>query len=98
MHKFGDYIKSNSEKRDSENKQKTCFLLYQETKIHCVQVSKPTFHDTKIIFFFSILNIYTCKHKIYNHQSYIYLICLGMKKKNKKQKTKPKKQKAKKKQ
>ena len=32
------------------------------------------------VFFFSILNIYTCKHKIYNHQSYIYLICLGMKK------------------
>ena len=31
--------------------------------------------------FFSILNIYTCKHKIYNHQSYIYLICLGIKKK-----------------
>ena len=21
-----------------------------------------------------------CKHKIYNHQSYIYLICLGIKK------------------
>ena len=33
------------------------------------------------IFFFSTLKIYTCKHKIYNHQSYIYLICLGMKKK-----------------
>ena len=31
-------------------------------------------------FYFSILNIYTCKHKIYNHQSYIYLICLGIKK------------------
>ena len=29
-------------------------------------------------FFFSILNMYTCKHKIYNHQSYIYLICLGI--------------------
>ena len=24
--------------------------------------------------FFSLLNIYTCKHKIYNQQSYIYLI------------------------
>ena len=24
-----------------------------------------------------------CKHKIYNHQSYIYLICLGMKNKTK---------------
>ena len=30
--------------------------------------------------FFSILNNNTCKHKIYNHQSYIYLICLGIKK------------------
>ena len=32
-----------------------------------------------------------CKHKIYNHQSYIYLICLGMKKTNKQKKTKNKK-------
>ena len=30
--------------------------------------------------FFFILNIYACKHKIYNHQSYVYLICLGIKK------------------
>ena len=37
-------------------------------------------------YLFSILNIYTCKHKIYNHQSYIYLICLGIKKKKKKKK------------
>ena len=39
-------------------------------------------------FFFSILNIYTCKHKIYNHQSYIYLICLGIKKNNNNNKNK----------
>ena len=44
-------------------------------------VVKKTIYD-KLVgkFFFSILNIYTCKHKIYNHQSYIYLICLGIKK------------------
>ena len=36
-----------------------------------------------VFVFFSILNIYTCKHKIYNHQSYIYLICLGIKKNKK---------------
>ena len=41
------------------------------------------FYCLYLSFFFSILNIYTCKHKIYNHQLYIYLICLGMKKQNK---------------
>ena len=30
-----------------------------------------------LFFIFSILSTYTCKHKIHNHQSYIYLICLG---------------------
>ena len=30
--------------------------------------------------YFSIFNIYTCKHKIPNHQSYVYLICLEIKK------------------
>ena len=36
--------------------------------------------ECPIFFLFSILNIYTCQNKIYNHQSYIYLMCLGMKK------------------
>ena len=36
--------------------------------------------------FFSKLNIYTCKHKICNHLSYIYLICLGIKTKQNKTK------------
>ena len=34
-----------------------------------------------------MLNIYTCKHKIYKHQSYIYLIWLGIKKTIKNRKT-----------
>ena len=42
-------------------------------------------------FLISILNIYTSKHKIYNYQSYMYLICLGPKKNNKKTKTKKQK-------
>ena len=37
--KITDCIRSNSEKRDSENKEKTC-----------VQVFKPIFHKTTIIF------------------------------------------------
>ena len=39
IQKITDCIRSNSEKRDSENKQKTC-----------VQVFKPTFHETTNIF------------------------------------------------
>ena len=38
------------------------------------------FYIVRSLFFISILTIYTCKHKIYKHKSYIYLICLGMKK------------------
>ena len=51
IQKFKDCIRSNSEKRGSENKQKMCFFCwYQQIKIHCVQVFKPTFHETVIIF------------------------------------------------
>ena len=39
IQKITDCIRSNSEKRDSENKQRTC-----------VQVFKPIFHETTIIF------------------------------------------------
>ena len=39
IQKITDCIRSNSEKRDSENKQTIC-----------VQVFKPTFHETTIIF------------------------------------------------
>ena len=39
IQKITDCIRSNSEKRDSENKQK-----------NCVQVFKPAFHETRIIF------------------------------------------------
>ena len=39
IQKITDCIRSNSEKRDSENKQKIC-----------VQVVKPTFHETTNIF------------------------------------------------
>ena len=39
VQKITDCIRSNSEKRDSENKQTIC-----------VQVFKPTFHETTIIF------------------------------------------------
>ena len=42
------------------------------------------------LFFFLILNIYRCKHRIYNHQSYIYSICLGIKNNNNKIKIKKK--------
>ena len=31
-------------------------------------------------YYFFYIKHYTCKHKIYNHQSYIYLLCLGIKK------------------
>ena len=44
IQKITDCIRSNSEKRDSENKQKIC-----------VQVFKPTFHETTIISFYNFL-------------------------------------------
>ena len=39
IQKITDCVRSNSEKRDSENKQK-----------NCDQIIKPTFHETAIIF------------------------------------------------
>ena len=42
-------------------------------------------------YFFSILNIYTCKHKIYNHQSYICIYLFSMPENRKKQKNKKRK-------
>ena len=50
IQKFKECIRSISEKRDCENKQNLLFCGYQQIKIHCVQVFKPTFHGTTIIF------------------------------------------------
>ena len=43
-----DLIQRN-EKRDNKQK-KVVFYWYQQTKIRCVQVFKPTFNETTIIF------------------------------------------------
>ena len=47
---FRDCIRSNSEKRDSENKQKFAFLLISANEIQCVLVAKRTFYEREIIF------------------------------------------------
>ena len=50
IQKFRDFIRSNSEKRDSKNKQKICFFTDTASKDSFRQVFKPTFHKTIIIF------------------------------------------------
>ena len=65
-------------------------------ELHCFLKFTPSAHEgryvlvkdwgnlnVKATYVFSILNIYTCKHKIHSHQAYIYLICLEINNKTK---------------
>ena len=47
---FRDCLRSDSEKRDIDSKEKIVFLLMSANKDHCVKVFKTTFYETAIIF------------------------------------------------
>ena len=56
---------------------------YQFSRQEILQKAKKNYSKEKAAryyYYFSYIKHYTCKHKIYNHQSYIYLLCLGIKK------------------
>ena len=55
---------------------------YQFSRQEILQKAKKNYSKEKAAryyYYFFYIKHYTCKHKIYNHQSYIYLICLGIK-------------------
>ena len=49
IRKLWDCIRFNSERRDSESKQKLAFLLISTNKDSGVQVFKPAFHEKAVI-------------------------------------------------
>ena len=56
---------------------------YQFSRQEILQKAKKNYSKEKAAryyYYFFYIKHYTCKHKIYNHQSYIYLLCLGIKK------------------
>ena len=56
---------------------------YQFSRQEILQKAKENYSKEKAAryyYYFFYIKHYTCKHKIYNHQSYIYLLCLGIKK------------------
>ena len=50
IRKVRDCIRSDSAKRNIENKQKFIYWWFQQIKIYCVQLFKSTFYETTIIF------------------------------------------------
>ena len=57
---------------------------YQFSRQEILQKAKKNYSKEKAAryyyYYFFYIKHYTCKHKIYNHQSYIYLLCVGIKK------------------